>query len=53
MAPEENQDREQVLACAREQLGEARFHRAWEAEQALGLDAAVAEALDGAAQEGR
>jgi non-specific serine/threonine protein kinase len=50
MAPEENRDREQVLASAREQLGEAPFRQAWESGQALSLEEAVAGALDLAEQ---
>ncbi|HWE63120.1 MAG TPA: tetratricopeptide repeat protein [Chloroflexota bacterium] len=49
MAPEENRDREQVLARAREELGAARFRHAWESGQCLSLDEAVAGALDEAA----
>jgi hypothetical protein len=45
MAPEENQDREQVLDRARAELGEARFRRAWESGQVLNLEDAVAAAL--------
>jgi hypothetical protein len=48
MAPEEDRDREQVLARAREQLGEAAFRQAWEGGQALSLEEAVAGALDDA-----
>jgi tetratricopeptide (TPR) repeat protein len=50
MAPMENQDREQVVARAREGLGEADFSRAWESSQGLTLDEAVADALDEAAE---
>jgi len=46
MAPMENQDREQVLERAREELGEEQFRRAWEIGQGLNLDEAVADALD-------
>lgn len=47
MAPAENQDRDQVLDRAREDLGEARFRRAWDGGQALSLDDAVDHALEG------
>jgi predicted ATPase/transcriptional regulator with XRE-family HTH domain len=49
MAPMEDQDREQVLARARADLGEAPFRRAWESGQGLSLDEAVADALEEAA----
>ncbi len=48
MAPEENRGRQEVLARAREQLGDEPFRRAWESGQVLSLDEAVAGALDDA-----
>jgi hypothetical protein len=50
MPPAEDEGRARALDRARQELGEARFRRAWEGGQALNLDEAVTEALDEAGQ---